>query len=360
MLRVIARSMVLWDTVQASGRWIQEQIPAVVRQSFREMFCLAEDRAGLGGTRRGKDKNRKVDDPLLFGEDNGEMDLENTNSPHTEPGIGRDVDKQAVRQMYCYTIAGACFAIGLRFAGTADKDAAATIQDRILLLHSFREGDNLVYLALRPDPTIVELCLGLCAISLGIVMAGSGDLDSLRLLKLIRWRCEDDTKYGTHMSIGAAIGLLFLGGGMSTLGRSNQDVAALVMAFFPRFPATASENSFHLQALRHFYALAVKRRDIRAINVDTSEQVCVQAEVRIENARPSTLVSYIRLWMEMRRTCMVAALPFTDSPFCFAIVVCPSCSYCTKLARFGCGAFQKGPDTLFGYQYRSLPAWPQD
>jgi anaphase-promoting complex subunit 1 len=81
------------------------------------------------------------------------------------------------------------------------------------------------------------------------------------------------------MAYGAAIGLLFLGGGTCTLGRSPEDIAALVLALFPRFPLTTSDNQHHLQALRHCYALAVVKRDIRAIDADTGDIVSVPLEV---------------------------------------------------------------------------------
>lgn len=40
--------------------------------------------------------------------------------------------------------------------------------------------------------------------------------------------------YGTHMAIAMGIGLLFLGGGMASLGREKEHIAALLGAFFPR------------------------------------------------------------------------------------------------------------------------------
>jgi hypothetical protein len=43
------------------------------------------------------------------------------------------------------------------------------------------------------------------ALALSCVMAGSGDIDSLRLLRELRWKVEDVT-YGTHMALNSAIG----------------------------------------------------------------------------------------------------------------------------------------------------------
>jgi anaphase-promoting complex subunit 1 len=101
------------------------------------------------------------------------------------------------------------------------------------------------------------------------------------VLKVLRWRCDEEINYGSHLAFGTAIGLLFLGGGTCTLGREPEDIAALVMAFYPRFPASSTDNQYHLQALRNLYAIAVKERSFRAIDVDTGESVFVPLEVSI-------------------------------------------------------------------------------
>ena len=132
-----------------------------------------------------------------------------------------------------------------------------------------------------------------------MVMAGTGDLDTLRTLRELRRRKvsrgpdasssaggkDGDesnrdttnaaaepgkyTTYGNHQAIAASMGLLFLGGGRATLSRSNEAIAALVIAFFPRYALSTTDNQYHLQALRHLYVLAVDYRVVRAIDVDT-------------------------------------------------------------------------------------------
>ena len=77
------------------------------------------------------------------------------------------------------------------------------------------------------------------------------------------------------MTYGMAIGLLFLGGGTMTLGREPDHVAAIITAFFPRFPSQTGDNQYHLQALRHLYALAVQQREICAVDVDNATSVHV-------------------------------------------------------------------------------------
>ena len=44
-------------------------------------------------------------------------------------------------------------------------------------------------------------------------MAGTGNLDVLRIARQLRKRHAPDVPYGSHMAVHMAIGLLFLGGG---------------------------------------------------------------------------------------------------------------------------------------------------
>ncbi|CAH2241616.1 jg3948 [Pararge aegeria aegeria] len=62
------------------------------------------------------------------------------------------------------------------------------------------------------------------------------------------------------MAVHCTIGLLFLGGGRSTLSSSPEAVAALITAFFPKLPTHSEDNRYHLQAFRHLYVLAVEPR----------------------------------------------------------------------------------------------------
>jgi hypothetical protein len=170
----------------------------------------------------------------------------------------------------------------LRFAGTGDDRAKSAIFERVVELQTLREANDAISAASRPEFTILNSCLACAAISLAMVLAGTGDLEALKLFKILRWRCEEDSRYGSHMLFGMAIGLLFLGGGTCTLGREPSDVACLVAALFPRFPENTSDNQNHLQACRHLYALAVRRKELCAIDVDTGEMVHVPVEIKTD------------------------------------------------------------------------------
>jgi anaphase-promoting complex subunit 1 len=151
-LRVVAKSLILWDEVQPTKEWIEAQVPGVVQQAYYSMQAVARQ-AAVG---RSPIKARRP----------------------------ADYDRRAVRQIYIYVVAGACFGIGLRFAGTGDKRAKEALFSRVVELHKLREGTDAVSLVSRPEFPTLETCLGLAAISLAMVLAGTGDLDALRLFKV--------------------------------------------------------------------------------------------------------------------------------------------------------------------------------
>mmetsp|Transcript_19350 Transcript_19350/g.23231 ORF Transcript_19350/g.23231 Transcript_19350/m.23231 type:complete len:350 (+) Transcript_19350:285-1334(+) len=282
LLRVVARSLILWNDVMPTSKWIEDQIPVVVKNSFGRMKASVQSTADLSDFANietgAKKEPKESGDDEMHSADHRESSPGEKKSGDT-PFPEQDGDRQAIRQIHAHVVAGACFAIGLRFAGTGDESAAEAIGERLMDFLTLRDENDPLSVALRPEHPILEMCLGCSAIALAMVMAGTGDLDTLRLFKMLRWRCDDDIRYGTHMAFSTAIGLLFLGGGTCTLGRSPEDIAALVLAFFPRFPSSTSDNRYHLQALRHCYALAVKRRELIAVDVDTGEQVSVPIEV---------------------------------------------------------------------------------
>lgn len=280
LLRVVARSLILWDAVLANDEWIEAQIPSVVKDSY----SILGQQVGPSLTSLTGIEPMQVDVNLSGAKDTDE----NKKIPEADVETGnakvetaeRNVDRQAIRQIHAHLVAGACFSLGLRYAGTGDQKAARTLMRRIQVFQSMRDGHDPIMIARRPEKLLLEMCLSCSAISLALVMAGTGDVDALRLFRELRWKCNGDTRFGSHMAFGAAIGLLFLGGGTCTFGRGHEDIAALVMAFFPRYPIVTSDNQYHLQALRHFYVLAVKRREIEVIDVDTRDPIYIPIEVR--------------------------------------------------------------------------------
>lgn len=75
------------------------------------------------------------------------------------------------------------------------------------------------------------------------------------------------------MAISMAIGFLFMGAGAFSFGSSPAAIAALVISLYPHLPGSTSDNRYHLQPLRHFWALAAEPRSIDVLDVDTKEPV---------------------------------------------------------------------------------------
>ena len=270
-LRVISRSLILWNDIQPTSSWIDSQIPIIVKQSITLMKDAAVRVMKMGNA-------DVMSDP-------------------TEPERGNNMNKisdfepQAIRQANAYIIAGACFSLGLKYAGSANRFAAAAIIERTLWFLELRDNKDVVTLTQRPDNSTLITCLCMAANSLAMVMAGTGDLDSFRLFRALRWKCDESTLHGAHMAFGAAIGLLFLGGGKCTLGSSPEDVAMLIASFYPHLPMTSSDNQYHLQALRHLYVLASQKRILEACDVDSNEKVCIPIELRVANSDDIALTS---------------------------------------------------------------------
>ncbi|XP_026330751.1 anaphase-promoting complex subunit 1 isoform X3 [Hyposmocoma kahamanoa] len=224
MLRIIARGLVLWDSIEASEEWVENQVPPSIKP-----YCLVK--------------------------------------PTEE-----NVDYEAMNQAYCNIIAGACFSLGLRFAGSGDDDA------RDAILHFVRRfialgGKPIAELAGR---STLEACLCVCLLAAGMVACGRGDVAVLRLCRRLRARTTPHAlhaplTHGGQMAVHCTIGLLFLGGCRATLSTTPTAVAALLAAFFPKFPTHSEDNRYHLQAFRHLYVLAVEPRLILPRDLDTGK-----------------------------------------------------------------------------------------
>jgi anaphase-promoting complex subunit 1 len=154
-------------------------------------------------------------------------------------------------------------ALALRFAGTANARAFKIIME---FIGRFRRIEPS-----KTDRPTLETCLVVCCMSMSVVMAGTGNVDGLRVLRALRGRVEAEVSYGHHLGIHMAIGFMFLGGGCCTFSNSNEAVVALVTALYPRFPSTPSDNSFHLQALRHLYVLAAEDRSLKTYDADNGK-----------------------------------------------------------------------------------------
>ncbi|XP_022745935.1 anaphase-promoting complex subunit 1-like isoform X2 [Durio zibethinus] len=212
MLRVIARNLIMWGRIHPSKDWIQSQIPEIVKNGVKDL----------------RDDTVDID----------EMDLE------------------TFVQAYVNIVAGACISLGLRFAGTKDASAQELLYEyAVYFLNEIKPVSTTSWntfpkgLSQYVDRGTLEICLHLIVLSLSVVMAGSGHLQTFRLLRFLRNQSSVDghANYGIQMVVSLAIGFLFLGGGMKTFSTSNSSIAALLITLYPRLPTGPNDNRCHLQ-----------------------------------------------------------------------------------------------------------------
>ena len=179
LLRVLARALVMWDSVEPTVAWVRAQLPAVLRASWKESLQRIRESAA----------------------------------------DGREVDWEAVLLGHIHGIAGAALALGLRYAGAPSPAALFNeALGAVLVLHNVpnarRQRGVSTGTALEParalvealllealecrevleevralvagfavDVVVVERMAGICAMALGSIMSGMGDLRTFKLLR---------------------------------------------------------------------------------------------------------------------------------------------------------------------------------
>ncbi|KAJ9283942.1 hypothetical protein DTO021C3_8477 [Paecilomyces variotii] len=239
LLRTVARHLIMWDNIRASHEWLLESLPQIYRRRNR-----------LASIRR-----LSSDDMPFFN-----------------------------------IIAGLCFTIGLRYAGSALPQA------RDLLISYLDQFMRICRLpAVNYDGKLarnsVRNCQDIVALSVAAVMAGTGDLAVFRRLRSLHGLVDPDTPYGSHMAAHMAIGMLFLAGGTYTLGTSDLAIASLLCAFYPIFPTTVLDNKCHLQAFRHMWVLATESRCLVPRDLDMGRPVSTPISLTMKSGLTRTLTA---------------------------------------------------------------------
>ncbi|KAG1677449.1 hypothetical protein FOA52_001904 [Chlamydomonas sp. UWO 241] len=293
LLRTLGRSLVMWGSTEPSLAWVESQLPPLTRAPLpRLMDRMAAAASALASEQQGDGGGAKA----------------RAGAPRGGARCGAE-DALSVTQAHIHATAGACLALGIKYAGTGDAAAHDTLRAVALRLLAAKKkapdtapvdaaGAALPGAAAaaasggaggapglsRLDKGPLEGCLAVVVLGLSLVMAGSGHPATLRLVTRLLGRHHPSSahqvarlgiNYGTHMALSMASGFLFLGGGALTFGRSDGDVAALLIALFPRLPTGPTDNRCHLQALRHLYALAAQPRCMTAWDVDSRALVHV-------------------------------------------------------------------------------------
>ncbi|KDQ54480.1 hypothetical protein JAAARDRAFT_209213 [Jaapia argillacea MUCL 33604] len=233
LVRTLGRALIMWNSISAKCEWILSLVPTAIRQAM-------EARA----------QGKPVDD--------------------------------AIELAYYNILAAGCFAIALKYAGTAREEAY------LLIITHYDLFSRLAYTNLpaydhRIKRSAIRDGLNLISLSLSMIMAGTGEINCLRRLRYAYGMHHVPIRYGTHVATHQSLGLLFLGGGRYTLGTSDAAIACMVTAFFPRYPSVSSDNKCYLQALRHLWVMAVEPRCLIARDVDTKEVVYLPVKIKVKD-----------------------------------------------------------------------------
>jgi anaphase-promoting complex subunit 1 len=235
LLRTVAKNIILWNKINPTFEWIKKSLPSEYRPRSRLT----------------------------------------------------DVSKLSSRDLPFFSIlAGLCFSLGLRFAGSAN------LQVRDLLVHYLDEFMRIVQTPAGNFDTEmargnVRMCMDMAALSCATVMAGTGDLVVLRRLRALHGRDDSNTTYGSHLAAHLATGALFLGCGTATFGTSDLAIAALIVSFYPLFPANVQDNRSHLQAFRHFWVLATDPRCLVTKDLATGQPLNIPVLIDLRPSSPS-------------------------------------------------------------------------
>ncbi|XP_053998022.1 anaphase-promoting complex subunit 1 [Hylaeus anthracinus] len=239
LLRILAKSLILWNEIEPTKSWVSSHVPNIVYK-----YRLQK--------------------------------------PTTE--IAQNVDLETMNQAYCNIIAGACMALGLKYAGTANRNAFKTLYNYAQMFTALSHKT----IAELAGKSTIETCLNVILLSAAAVMAGTGDLEIMRICRHIRTRvgpASSVVTYGSHLATHMALGLLFLGGGKYTLSNSPSAVAALIISLFPKFPTHSNDNRYHLQALRHLYVLAAEPRVILPRDIDSCQYCYATIHLTFESEK---------------------------------------------------------------------------
>lgn len=237
LLRTVAKSLILWSSIAGTHEWIALQVPLWLRDRYAV------------------DKISELDSDML---------------------------------PYFNCIGGACIAVALRYASSGNKEVSNVLLqylDHVMRL-TVQKTTCFDAESAQSELLVVQDAI---ALSLAIVVAGSGDLDTLRRLRVLHMRTTPNMRFLNYAASSLALGMLFMGSGKYAFENLNFAVAALLTAIYPA-PSGRTECDVYLQALRHFWVMAAQPRCLVVRDVETNRPIETEVEVEMELG-PKQLVS---------------------------------------------------------------------
>ncbi|GMK53601.1 hypothetical protein CspeluHIS016_0101870 [Cutaneotrichosporon spelunceum] len=234
LIRTYARALIMWDDIRGTVDWVNAQLPSFIHHNDHK------------------------------------------------PTYGlHDLNTELA---YLNIVAGACLAIGVRFAGRPPETAHAVLMNFFSVLGKAAADQSMKYEA-RIRRNAARQALNTVTLALAALMSGTGELNVMRRLRVSHGQEGSGVTYGSHMAMHMALGLLFLGKGYYSLGNSNIAIAALSIAFFPRFLSGVNDNRAYPQLFRHLWALAVEPRCLICRDVDTRETITLPIKIKLKGRR---------------------------------------------------------------------------
>ena len=276
-LAILCKNLISWDNITSSINWVKENIPNFIQ--FLHESSLAD-----------------ISDDINY---NSKLNL---------------IDFSQISTCYFYSLSAGLMSLGFKYCGTNNNDVckiiiyyiknvllkASVVNDIIIRENVKFEESNKRSISKKN----LDECLCISAYALSLVMSGSGNLDCLKILKIIRKKVsggvsgEGDFKNfyaGFVTSINHAIGILFLGNGGLILNRNINSLAFLYIATFPVFNKTLNDNDRYLQPLRHLYVLACENKLFETRDVDTNNIIQTKINVEYLNGSVIELLTPINL-----------------------------------------------------------------
>ncbi|KAI5966491.1 APC1 [Candida pseudojiufengensis] len=231
-LKCLAKNVIMWNQIKSTKDWVESQIPDFIIEDF-----------------------------------NNAKGFENLDSDQL---------------IYFNILGGACLSIALKYASSHNLQARNTI---LYYLDKMMKLTN--QLAINYDQKLAYNTAinvqNMLALSVSLIMAASGDLQVFQRLRVLHNDTNKEMGFGGYMAINTALGFLFLGGGQMAFNNSKFSIACLIISLYPIFPKENSEYEIHLQALRHFWALAIMPRCLIVKDFKTNEPCKIPITIIMKN-----------------------------------------------------------------------------
>ena len=274
-LAILCKNLISWDNITNSINWVNDNIPPFIKQLH-------------------------------------ESSLEEISNDISYSSKINIIDFSQLSTCYYYSLSAGLMSLGFKYCGTNNNEVCkiiiyyiknillkATVVNDIIIRENVKYDENNKRAISKRN---LDECLCIASYALSLVMSGSGDLECLKLLKIIRKKVSEmnsnDFKNfyaGFITAVNHSIGILFLGNGGLVFNRNINSLAFLYIATFPIFNKTLNDNERYLQPLRHLYVLACENKLFETRDIDTNNIIQTKINVEYLNGNVVELMTPINL-----------------------------------------------------------------